>query len=161
MQLVWQFTKFYINFIKKNQWKRCISVYLTKNRKRKRKKPNYMNSFKFQTPKGENGAQTTYTFPKLENKLENTLRRMEMHFSFEIGLYEYRPKKIWKCISRFNVIFKCTCLGREMRNNIFPSWIMQVYFFVILTQWRIQLWYFNNKKSFGWGGGGRERFMRV
>lgn len=52
-----------------------------------------MNSFKFQTPKGENGAQTTYTFPKLENKLENTPRRMEMHFSFEIGLYEYRPKK--------------------------------------------------------------------
>lgn len=82
-----------------------------------------MNSLNIQTPKGENGAQTTYTFPKLEKKLENTLRRMELHFSFEIGppvckSTVQKQKNIWKCISRFHVIFKSTFLGREMRNAL-------------------------------------------
>lgn len=52
-----------------------------------------MNSFKFQTPKGENRAQTTYTFPKLENKLENTLRRMEMQLVLKLDCTSTVQKK--------------------------------------------------------------------
>lgn len=52
-----------------------------------------MNSFKFQTPKGENGAQTTYTFPKLENKLENTLKRMEMQLVLKLDCTSTVQKK--------------------------------------------------------------------
>lgn len=77
---------------------------------------------KYSDPKGwKRGTHNLY-LPEIRKKLENKLRRMELHFSFEIGppvcksTVQKQKQNIWKYISRFHVIFKSTFLEREMRN---------------------------------------------
>lgn len=93
-----------------------------------------MSSLNIQTPKGENGFTNNLYLPEIRKKLENTLRRMELHFSFEIGppvckSTAQKQKNIYENTFHVFMLFLKVHFWEErcvMRKNIFPSWRMQV-----------------------------------